>query len=374
MKLSATQPWTTPKAPVPAVVDARTLGVRFELVDTLEALREDWMSLGGLGQSVFATWEFASTWWEHFGSGRRLLAVRCVDGGGTMFAILPLYLWKRRPLRVIRFVGNGAGDVLGPVYRPEHRAEAAQALRQLLDAPPWDWDVFVGENLPADQGWAGRLGGRVVRREGNPVLRMSGEFEQFLAHRTSNFRRQLRARERRLARRYDVNYRLSSDPERLDDDLDILFRLHEARFGPDSAFGGPRAPFHRSFAHRALERGWLRLWILELDGHPAAAEYGFRFDGAECFYQSGRAAGFERDSLGMAMLANAIRSGVEDGFREFGFGRGHEWYKYRFATEDHGLESLCLVRGRTATAALAVVQAARSSSTVRKALRRPFDM
>ena len=311
---------------------------------------------------------------EHFGGGRRLLTVGCLDRGGNLFAILPLYLWKRRPLRVIRFLGNGAGDVLGPVCRPERRADAARALRRLLDVAPWDWEVFVGENLPGNQGWAGRLGGRVVRREGNPVLRLTGGFEEFLDGRSPNFRQQVRARERRLARRYDVRYRLSTDPGRLDDDLDILFRLHDARFGADSAFAGPRTAFHRAFAHLALQRGWLRLWLPELDGRPAAVEYGFRSGGVECFYQSGRDSGFDRESLGMAILAHTIRSGVEDGIQEFGFLRGHEWYKYRFANEDDGLESLCLVRGPTAKAALAVVQTMRSSAIARKALRGPLDM
>src|ERR671937_2642797 len=112
---------------VPARAGTRPAALRFELVDELESLREEWTSLADLGQNVFATWEFATTWWEHFGAGRRLVTVGCRDSGGELFAILPLYLWRRRPLRVLRFLGNGAGDVLGPVCRPERFEEAAPA-------------------------------------------------------------------------------------------------------------------------------------------------------------------------------------------------------------------------------------------------------
>jgi CelD/BcsL family acetyltransferase involved in cellulose biosynthesis len=376
VKLSVISP-RAPAGPAPAapdVVSARPSGIRFELVDGLDSMRDDWNALHHHGQSVFATWEFASTWWEQFGGGRRLLTVACFDRRGRIFAILPLYLWKRRPLRVIRFLGNGAGDVLGPVCRPERRADAAYALRRLLEIAPWDWDVFVGENLPAEQGWSSGLGGRVIRREGNPMLHLAGGFEQFLAGRTPNFRHQVRGRERRLVRRYGAHFRLSDDPDRLDADLDVLFRLHASRFGDESAFGGPRTEFHRRFAHLALERGWLRLWVLELRGRPAAAVYGFRFGGVESFYQLGRDPAYRRESLGMAMLAHAIRAGVEDGISDFGFLRGQEAYKYRFATDDHGLESVCVVRGPAATAALAMVQAVRSSPTARKVLRGPLDM
>jgi CelD/BcsL family acetyltransferase involved in cellulose biosynthesis len=347
--------------------------VRFELVDRLDSVREEWTSLAEQGQNVFATWEFTATWWEHFGAGRRLVTVGCRDSSGELFAILPLYLWRRRPLRVLRFLGNGAGDILGPVCRPERSEDAARALRRLLEVAPWDWDVFVGENLPGEQGWPRDLGGHLIRREGNPVLRAPDGFEEFLARRTPNFRSAVRRGERRLARRYHVRYRLS-DSTTLDADLDALFRLHQTRFGERSAFGGARTAFHRAFARQADERGWLRLWILELDGRPVAAQYGFRFGGVESFYQSGRDPELRRESLGMVLLSHAIRSAADEGVREFALLRGHEPYKYRFATDDRGLDSVCVTRGPAGAAALAFVKALRSSPTARKVLRKPLDI
>lgn len=373
MSHSVLQPRGSMRVSVPAVVGTRPADVRFELVDQLESLREEWMQLAEQGQNVFTTWEFATTWWEHFAAGRRLLTVACRDPGGELFAILPLYLWRRRPLRVMRFLGNGAGDILGPVCRPERYDDAARALRRLLEVAPWDWDVFVGENLPGEQHWPQRLGGQLIRREGNPVLRTAEGFDQFLARRTPNFRQKVRQWERQLARRWRVRYRLS-DSATLDADLDELFRLHEANFGARSAFGGRRTAFHRAFAHRALERGWLRLWLLELDDRPVAAHYGFRFGDVESFYQSGRDPGLQRESPGMALLAHAIRSSFDDGIREFAFLRGHEPYKYRFATDDHGLDNVCLVRGPAAAAALAFIQAVRLSPAARKVLRGPLEM
>ena len=199
------------------------------------------------GQNVFATWEFASTWWKHFGRGRTLLTVAGIDAAGEVAAIFPCYLWKRRPLRVVRFLGNGAGDVLGPICQPEQRPYMAEAVRRLLDRPLWDWDVFVGENLPGDEPWASHLQGRVLRHEGNPVARLTGTFDDYLRGRSANFRHQARARERRLRDRYTVRFRLCTDPDRLDRDLDTLFRLHLRRFGKHSAFTGGRRGFTASW-------------------------------------------------------------------------------------------------------------------------------
>jgi CelD/BcsL family acetyltransferase involved in cellulose biosynthesis len=361
---------------VPAVVGTKPVGIRFELVD-LESLRDEWMRLAEQGKNIFATWEFARTWWQHFGTNRRLLTVGCRDLGGELFAILPLYLWRRRPLRVMRFVGAGVGDILGPVCPPERNEDAARALSHLLKVAPWDWDVLLAENLPGEEHWPARLGGRLIRWEANPVLRGADSYDQFLARRTSNFRRQARAWERRLNSRYRVRFRLS-DPARLDSDLDILFRLHEAYFGDSSSFVG-RGAFHRDFARKALERGWLRLWMLELDDDVVAAHYGFRFGGAEFFYQAGRNPAFQRESLGTTLILHIIRSAFDDGIREFAFLRGQEPYKYRFATDDSGLESVCVVRGRAATTAVALIQTIRSSpihasAIARRVIRRALEI
>jgi CelD/BcsL family acetyltransferase involved in cellulose biosynthesis len=74
------------------------------------------------------------------------------------------------------------------------------------------------------------------------------------------------------------------------------------------------------------------------------------------------------------LITHTIRSAFDDGIREFALLRGHERYKYRFATDDDGLDSVCVTRGRAGAAALAVVKAVRSSPTARKLLRGPLEM
>ena len=188
------------------------------------------------------------------------------------------------------------------------------------------------------------IGGRLAVRHPSPVLEADGrDWEAFLASRSRNFREQVRRRERKLAREHDLRFRLSDDPERLDADLDTLFRLHDARWSGDTrSFDPPLDAFHRDFARAALDRGWLRLWLLELDGRQAAAWLGYRCGGAEWYYQAGRDPALEREAVGFVLMNHTIREALNDGMREYRLLLGGESYKDRFANADHGLETVML--------------------------------
>jgi CelD/BcsL family acetyltransferase involved in cellulose biosynthesis len=320
-----------------------------EPLSSLDSVPEDWARLAEASGNIFATWEWNSLWWKHFGRGRELLLTGCRDGAGALVAILPLYLSTERPLRVIRFLGHGQGDHLSPICAPADREAAALAFREALDRETFD--LFLGDKM---EGWTDALGGRTLRRTGSPVLRFDGQsWEELLASRSANFREQVRRRERKLGREHELSFRFCDDPERLDEDLGVLFRLHLARWADTGAWYSPAAEaFHREFAARALERGWLRLWLLELDGRPAAAWYGFRFGGAELYYQAGRDPEWERGSVGFVLLAHSIRAAMGDGMDEYRFLEGSEAYKYRFASEDEGLETIAIPRGLRGRAAV----------------------
>jgi len=327
--------------------------VRIERFESFDAAREDWSALAVSTRNVFSTWEWASTWWRHFGAGRplHLLAVR--DGARSR-AILPLYGFTGRPLRVLRFVGHGTADELGPVCAPHERQLAARELRAA--AAKLRADLVLAERLPGDQGWSGLLRGRLLKREASPVVDLdAGSWEELTARWSANWRGQLGRKERKLEREHDVRFQIVTAPAELQSGLDKLFALHTARWpGPESSFAGPRTAFHRDFARLASERGWLRLWLLEVDGQAVAALLVFRFGGVDCFYQSGRDPAWDKASVGTVLMARVIRAALEDGMLEFRMLRGDEAYKYRFAMRDPGVETLafaCRPLGRAALAA-----------------------
>src|SRR3954447_5926469 len=333
-----------------------------ETVGDLGSVRDEWNALAERAGNIFATHEWAAAWWEVYGEDRPLLVTACRDSEGRLVALLPLYLASRRPVRTLRFLGHGPADQLGPVCAPEDRQAAADALRDFLTSEFRGWDLVLAERLAPAEGWPGLLGGRVVHCEDSPPLVIGGRsFDEFLASRSRNFREQVRRRDRKLRREHEVEIRLSA-ADRLGEDLATLFRLHEARWSDDGsgALAGPRRRFHGDFARRALERDWLRLWVLEVDGAPRAAWYGFRFGGADMYYQSGRDPDWERESVGFVLLCHTIRQAFDDEMLEYRLLRGGEEYKSRFASDDPGLEAGAPPRGPLGRGALLAARAARS--------------
>lgn len=330
------------------------MNFRLEEIDTLAQARTEWDELAEASGNVFSTWDWADTWWRHFGAGRRLMLRRARTQCGRTAAILPLYAMRRGPLAAARFIGHGPADELGPVCAPADRPLAARALR-LAAGEMSGIGLVLADRLPVDAGWLGLLGGRRLRHESAPVLRAEQcAWKDWLATRSRNFRQQVRRRERRLVEDHGLAFRLSRDPGRLDADLDALLALHAARWGPEgsSAFAPPREAFHRDFARRALAAGRLRLWLAEIDGRAVAAWYGFRFARREVYYQAGRDPAWDEYAVGFVLLSHSIRAALDDGVLEYRFGLGDEPYKARFAGADPGLETLAV--GRPAVTGLAV--------------------
>ena len=250
-------------------------------------------------------------------------------------------------------------------------ADAAAGFAAALKALPLRRFVLLAEQLPAGTGFD-RINGAVpMYQEQSPVIMLGGgTWDEFLARRSGNFRRQLGRYSRRLESLGTVSFRVTSDPAQLGADFDVLLRLHRLRWGNTTSPFLSAAAFHREFAAIALRRGWLRLWILEVDGRPVAASYGFRFGDTESGYQSGRDPSFRESQLGFLLLNRAVREALTDGMREYRLLRGGEAYKVRLATGDPGLETIGLARGAAGRGALRIAMAARGRSL---GLRRMLD-
>jgi len=314
--------------------------LRIEPLSDLCDAASEWDRLAEASGTPFATREWATAWWDAFGAGRRLMSFSCRRPDGRLAALLPL----REASVELRFVGHRDADVLGPICAPPDRPAVAAAVRRVLRDVRSHYEVFVGDDLPVRARWGTQIGAERRARTSSPVLRAEG-WQAFLARRSANFRQQVRRRERRLERELGLRFRVCEDPSRLDTDLDTLFRLHAARWGEQRAFAGRTAAFHRAFAAAALRRGWLRLWIAELSGMPAAAWYGFRYAGVEWYYQAGRDPRFDRLAVGFVLLAHTIRAAFDDGIREYRLLRGDEPYKARFANGDDPVETVALASG-----------------------------
>lgn len=326
-------------------------GHRLEAAAGVEELQDAWSELALADRSPFATPEWAHTWIAHLGNPERLRIFAVRDERDRVVAILPLTLRSRRP-RVVRFIGHGPGDELGPVCAPADRRLAAQGLRQALRI--LRADVLLAEHLPGGKRWDSLLSARPVADTGFPIMSLSGigDGDALLARLGPKVTKRLGAVRRRLERAGELRVRVAADGPKLEADIDALFALHRARWRPtDTDFAGPHEAFQRAFLKIAAARGWLYLLLVEVDGAPVAALYDLRFAGRQHQYQSGRDPAMDRWSVGYFALLNGMCAAARDGMQEYRFLRGDESYKYDYADADPRLETFVIGRGAAGSVA-----------------------
>lgn len=300
--------------------------------------RTTWARLAEATTNIFLTPEWAETWWQHFGAAQNPLTVRSDSDETPWLAVLCPS--RVGPLRILRFAGHGQADELGPTCAPAARSLAGTALLAAVRERN-ACDILVWEQLAGDRDWQSLLPARPLDRIPSPTLRFEhATWDAFLAARSGSFRTQLRRDRRSVEAAGPFRIELVSETQRVNAGMDALFAMHRERWGEGSGFlAGSAEPFHRAFAHAALQRGWLRLWLLELRGSIEAVWYGFRFGGSDAHYQSGRSSACPPGG-GNLLVATAMQAAHEDGMVEYRFLRGGEAYKRRWANTGFELETL----------------------------------
>ena len=332
----------------------------------LDAVEDEWRVLAEGRGNVFITPEWFRSWHRQYGGGQAVLVavVRHLDG--SVRGVVPLVGDLRGVPRRIRFAGANLSDHLQPAAAPGDEVEVAAAAGRAV-AETRSWSMIVLDNVEAQATWPQAMAtaagqkGRAHRQAALPLidLRAAGSWDAYLASRSRNFRSQIGRFKRRLESEHRVEFRCASDPARLPEELATFFRLHDARWatrGGSSSAGVRVRRFHSDFAARALERGWLRLWFLDLDDEPVAAWYGWSLGGRYSYYLAGFDPRWSDQRVGLVLLAHTVRSAFEEGAVEYDMLLGDEAYKDRFASSRRQVETVLAARASHPARALAAAE------------------
>ena len=358
---------------------------RVERIKTLEALaplEEPWKRLAESipNLPVFLTWEWVNTWVCVFREDRTLCVLTVYDAQDELLGIAPFVIENRSvgPLtaRHMRFIGGGvvASDHLDVLARPGFDRQVCAACIEYLQGCKGEWDVLVLEGLASDSVLRDVLASSEgTYRERQPIscpyVTLPEDWRTFeLTVLSANRRQQLRRRLRQLNGDYDdnVQFRQMKRLEHLPEAFDRLVSLNRARWvdkpGSTSFDREKFVEFHRRISMQALERGWLRLYELVVDGEVIATQYSFAYKGIYYDYQKGFDPEWSRYSPGQLMLAHLIKEAIEDGAWKLDLLRGDEDYKTSWTSNDTtDTHALFALRGRgkmwmTAVAALDVAK------------------
>ncbi|QEC50079.1 GNAT family N-acetyltransferase [Baekduia soli] len=221
--------------------------------------------------------------------------------------------------------------------------------------------------------WPRALRPTVPSAGGHWRLNLPGTFEDYVAGLSSRTRRSVRKQARELEAHFGAGlvvhrHREPGDLDALVADLEsIASRSYQRGLG-----GGFRADAERrAMLALGLERGWVRAWVLHLDGVPVAFEVGHRF--RDTFF--GAATGFHPDYGRLRVGTYVQMRMVEDlcaerGVRAIDLGYGDAGYKQSFADERWEDADVTLLgpRPRALAAGAALAAAAGTDRLARRAL------
>ena len=195
-----------------------------------------------------------------------------------------------------------------------------------------------------------------------PFVPLTGHtWDTFLGARSRNFRSQVRRKERALVDGEGAKFRATAVPGEVRADVAEFFRLHNSRWDEREGGSTITSPtvhaFHEDFAAAALERGWLRMSFLEVEGTAVAALYAWRIGGRYAYFQAGFDTAWADKSVGLVLMAHTVREAIEEGADEYDLLLGDETYKARFATDERAVETLVVAGALDPTRLLAQVDA-----------------
>jgi len=345
-----------------AVLPETSHAIHVEAIETASqfaSLSKEWSTL--LQESdadcLFLTWEWLYTWWKHLAADRQLHLLT-VRRGGELLAIAPFAVRPARPERLLpckalEFLGTGAvgSDYLDLIMRRGEEEPALQAIADHLAEHQFVLElrqVRVGSRLASrlaswlqQDGWAASQSITDVC----PYIEIAGHsWESYLASVGASHRQNVRRRLRRISASFHVDFQQVRTEAQRRECLQSFAELHRRRWaerqGSAALDGEGIMDFHDEFSAIALQRGWLRLFMLHLDGKPVASIYAFKYGKVFYFYQSGFDPAYASHSVGLVTMGLTIQRAMGEGAEEYDMLHGDEQYKFLWARNGRDLVRL----------------------------------
>lgn len=338
-------------------------------------LRGAWSDLYEQSQSpsITQSWEWMKTWWDVYGRGRKLFLVTgYVDN--VLIGIAPLTVPSKKTKRLILFnfktlwmMGNGptcernvVSDYNGFIIKKGEEQKFVRGLVLFLKRLP-KWDDIVIESLDGEGAVAKYLveaaleSGLILERLSelpSLLIKLDRSWEVFLESLGKNLRYQIR-RGRRELEQLDYHVGYVENEDEVEAGFARLEKLHQARWQSKNMPGAFASPawreFHKRLLPRVFDKGWVKLWLLRIEGRDYAALYNFEVGGRIHFFQAGLVAHENRHIRpGLLLHSFAIQDAINRGMLEYDFlrigGRVDSSYKRIWANYERKLIDLRIAR------------------------------
>ena len=318
--------------------DAIATGLTTEVVsdyDTFARLQPEWNDAArrASAHSPFLLHEWFHTWWDSFGSGRKLHLVIARDAG-TIVGIAPLMVEQVHiyglPVRRLDLLHNDhtpRADWIVDRSVPNAYAALWAAVHESRDR----WDLLQLSRLPQDSPTLRAIDG-LAQRDGcltgqwrgdvSPYLTLSGSWDSYSASLPAKFRSNVRNRVSRLTKIGEPRLEIV-DHGRDGQAFEDAMRLEASGWKTDAhtsiSSSAPVQQFYKRLAERATARGWLQLMFLTVGGRRIATSYAACFNKTLFLLKTGYDPDFSTCAPFKVLTYLAIQHAYAEGLREIDF-------------------------------------------------------
>lgn len=282
--------------------------------------------------SPFLLHAWVHEWLRAYG-GEGEIAIHVAWQDGRLVGALPLFVRRRKGLRVVAFVGEHASALADLLLRADADPDIGVAL--VAQAAAGGQDIADLFGLPKGSLLERAAGAklRLIERVEAPVLDLSPGWEAVYAAKTGSKKRNLHRRRRRQLAELGGTLEVvrARTPEELRPALEEAFRLHDLRWQgrPDgSGFTTAKgSAFNRAALERLADQDVSRIVTLKLDGRAIAFHYYFALANRMYVYRLAFDPELSRFSPGLVNTLDALEWAGDEGLERVEYLGGDERYK-----------------------------------------------
>ena len=325
-------------------------------LEDLDCIQDEWDRLleSTRDGSLFLSKEWLKTWLEVYWNGRPIRFLLARDENGLR-GLAPLLvdsageLWCSRSLTLAANSHSHTSTILGGQDKIEvldaflehlarSRSHARMAFKHVVRSSS------VATRLPEIAGQHRMC--TVARDSTNwSLVRIDGDWEDYLKTRKVRVRRELRRKRKKLERAGQFEIRVVTTPEQCDDAMEQVFHVErkswKEREGTSLTTEPGASEFYATLARLWAGRGWLRIYLLCLDGRPIAHIFGAQFRNAYTALKTSYDETYGVLSPGIVLFGHALQEAFEAKLDLFDFAGHESRWKQELATHSETHLNIC---------------------------------
>jgi len=322
--------------------------------DDFLKLEQDWNSVleSSGSDHVCLTFEWFKAWWQSFGENKQLFVLRIKDGN-EVIGMAPLMIerssYRGIPVREMKFIEN-ENSPKSDFIISKSPEKALDAIFEVFIEHKNIWDLIRLNNIPREspnfeilQKSAKNHDLLFGVKEGyfSPFVKIDKSWNVYYEGLSKKFQKYLRYKTNKASRKGGFEIKkienLSNNREILQKISEISKNSWKGKIKRDIACTPTNQLFFERLTRIAESKGWLNIWLLEINGQTVAYEYKLHYKNSVCGMRSDFDEKYDDISPGAVLRLGVLKNAFEDNLKEFDMGAGEQLYKKNWTddTREH---------------------------------------